>query len=94
MVYKYKYELKNPNNRNSVNLLDHSSNITTAIKNVFGSSLISIKIHQKYYEFEVSNVAVQSDKQKVGKEIVKLDTVLNQLKADYSYSTQLFVEKI
>lgn len=90
----YVYELKSNNNRNNVNLIDHAVSITTAIVNVFGSNLLSVKVHQDYYEFELSMPATQSDKQRVGKEIVKIDSHLNSLKTTYNYGTQLFIEKI
>ncbi|MGL5714578.1 MAG: hypothetical protein ACRCX2_16275 [Paraclostridium sp.] len=93
MNYKYQYELKLVSSRNSVNLIDHAISITNAVNSVFSSSLISLKIHQRYYEYEIDHEVTRSEIQKVGKELVQLDPILNEMKAIYSGSTQLFAEK-
>lgn len=85
----YKYELRDLSNRNNTNLLHHTLPITTTLNTLFHSNLISIKVHQKYFEFETTNEISNSEKQRIGKTIAIHDPILNSIKINSS----LFFEK-
>lgn len=89
----YEYRLKKEENKKSINLQEHKENIKYAVNKIFKDNVESVLVHENYFEFDLKNKAQDSDLRKMGKEIVENDKELNALKADYGYSTQLFIRK-
>lgn len=90
---QYLYELKNPENKRSIDLRVHKNIIHDAIMNIFPNA-ISIDVYEDYFMFVLKEPASNMKLRILGKQIVKNDNELNQLKKDCGYSTQLFHRKL
>jgi len=86
----YQYQLKDVSLRSQIDLRNHRTNIVQAINTVF-TNATNVNIYQNYFEFDLSHLADQQERQSLGREIVKRDSFLDSKKRSYGYSSQLFI---
>lgn len=94
MAFIYRYELKNKNFRQKINLKLHEENIVNAINQTFGNNVYSFKVYSDYFEFRLRHsIATNLELQKLGKNIVNSDAELSSYKKVYKKNSQLFRRK-
>ncbi|MFL1997233.1 hypothetical protein VYF65_002995 [Lysinibacillus irui] len=94
MAFIYRYELKNKNNRQKINLQLHEENIVDAIDQTFGDNVLSIKVFFDFFEFRLQHsIATNLELQTLGKKIVSSNPELNSYKKIYKKNSQLFRRK-
>lgn len=93
MAFIYRYQIKKKSVRTAVDLGNHKANIEKAIEEEFVSVLKSKEVFKDYFEIRLLRAATDYQLQKLGKRIVRYDTILNSLKTVKDHNSELFQRK-
>lgn len=94
MGFIYRYELKDKNNREKIDLEKEKKNILPTVKKAFGKNLETVDVYSDFFEFRLKErIPPTSELQKLGKDIIKSSPSLNSKKKVYKKNSQLFRRK-